>query len=383
VVERVEMVGDGLEAIGGALSRMLGDGHDLICVSGGLGPTHDDLTMEAVGRATGRPLALDERALELVEARSGSLRGDPAILAALRRKQAMLPAGSVMLPPPGTAPGCIVRHGGTTVVVLPGPPWELETMWEAALGERLLAEVISRAPAADERVLRIHGVPESTLVSVIGDLGRADWERLRVGICAREGELEMTVRCAPADSRAADALEALVLEGLGDAVFSRDGATIDDVVARLLTAAGQTVAVAESCTGGGLGARLTARAGSSAYVLGGVISYADAVKVEVLGVDPAVIARHGAVSPECAEQMALGARRLLGADWAVAITGIAGPGGGSDEKPVGLVHLALAGPAGVVHLEQRRGGDRDSIRARAVAGALHLLRLGVSGSAGG
>ncbi|MBJ7457235.1 MAG: nicotinamide-nucleotide amidohydrolase family protein, partial [Thermoleophilia bacterium] len=338
---------------------------------------------QVVARATGRPLALDERALERVEARSGSLRGDPAILAALRRKQAMLPDGSVMLPPPGTAPGCIVRHGGTTLVVLPGPPWELETMWEAALGEPVLAEVIARAPAADERVLRIHGVPESTLVSVIADLDRADWGRLRVGICARDGELEMTVRCAPADSGAADALEALVVEGLGDAVFSRDGATIDDVVARLLTAAGQTVAVAESCTGGGLGERLTARAGSSAYVLGGIISYADAVKVGVLGVDPAVIARHGAVSPECAAQMAVGARHLLGSDWAVAITGIAGPGGGSDEKPVGLVHLALAGPAGVVHLEQRRGGDRDSIRARAVAGALHLLRLGISGTAGG
>ena len=374
------MVGDGLEAIGGALGRLLGDGHDLICVSGGLGPTHDDLTMEAVGRATGRPLALDERALGLVAARSRSIQGDPSILAALREKQAMLPLGSVMLPPPGTAPGCIVRHGGTTVVVLPGPPWELETMWEAARREPLVAEVIGRAPVTDERVLRVHGVPESTLVSVIAALDSADWERLRVGICARDGELEVTVRCAPADSAAADALEAVVVEGLGDAVFSRDGATIDDVVARALTAAGQTVAVAESCTGGGLGARLTSRAGSSAYVLGGVISYADAVKVGVLGVDPEVIARHGAVSPECAEQMALGARRLLGSDWAVAITGIAGPGGGGDEKPVGLVHLALAGPTGVRHLEQRRGGDRDSIRARAVAGALHLLRQGVAGS---
>lgn len=381
-VDRVEMVGDGLEAIGGALTRMLGDRHDLICVSGGLGPTHDDLTMEAVARATGRSLALDARALELVRARSGTIEGDPAILAALREKQAMLPTGSVMLPPPGTAPGCIVRHGGTAVVVLPGPPWELETMWDAALGEPLLADVIARAPAMDERVLRIHGVPESTLVSVLDALGRDDWARLRVGICARDGELEVTVRCAPADAGSADALEAVVADGLGDALFSRDGATVDDVVARALTAAGQTLAVAESCTGGGLGARLTARAGSSAYVLGGVISYADAVKVDVLGVDPRIIARHGAVSPECAGQMARGARRVLGSDWAVAITGIAGPGGGTDEKPVGLVHIALAGPAGVMHLEQRRGGDRDSVRARAAAGALHLLRRGLAAPAG-
>jgi len=383
LVSRIEMVGDGLDAIGRALTRLLGDGHDILCVSGGLGPTHDDLTMEAVGRATGRPLAIDPRALELVSARSMSLSGDPGILAALREKQATLPVGSVLLPPPGTAPGCIVRHGATTIVVLPGPPWELETMWEAALSEPLLAEVVARAPAAHERILRIHAVPESTLVAATAGLDPAVWDRLTVGICAREGELEVTVRAARKDEWAADLLEEGIAAGVGDALFSRDGSTIDDVVAAALVAAGQTVAVAESCTGGGLGARLTARPGSSAYVLGGVISYSDEVKVGVLGVDAEVIRRHGAVSPECAEQMARGARRLLGADWALAITGIAGPGGGSDEKPVGLVHLALAGPGGVRHLAQRRGGDREAIRARAVAGALHLLRQGLVEAAGG
>lgn len=382
-VARIEMVGDGREAIGGALGRLLSDGHDLVCVSGGLGPTHDDLTMEAVARATGRRMVLHARALELVSERSMVLQGDPAILAALREKQATLPEDAVMLPPPGTAPGCIVRHGDVTVVVLPGPPWELETMWEAALSEPLLAEVISRAPAMDERVLRVYAVPESTLVAALDGMDPAAWGLLTVGICAREGELEVTVRCAPGDAWAADALEAIVEDGVGDALYSRDGATVDEVVARALTAAGETVAVAESCTGGGLGARLTARAGSSAYVLGGVISYADAVKTGVLGVDPEVIRRHGAVSAECAEEMAVGARRLLGADWAVSITGVAGPGGGSREKPVGLVHLALAGPDGVRHLRQNRGGDRDSIRGRAVAGALHLLRRGLAERAGG
>ncbi len=381
-VARVEMVGDGIDAIGGALARLLGDGYDLVCVSGGLGPTHDDLTMEAVARVTGRPMALDARALGLVSARSLVLQGDAAILAALREKQATLPEGAVMLPPPGTAPGCVLRHGPTTIVVLPGPPWELLSMWEAALGEPLLAEVIAGAPGMDERVLRVHGVPESTFVAAIADLDPDAWQRLKVGVCARDGELEVTVRCPPADSWAADALEGLVAEGLGDALFSRDGATVDDVVARALLAAGQTVAVAESCTGGGLGARLTARAGASAYVLGGVISYADAVKTDVLGVDPEVIRLHGAVSAECAEGMAIGTRRLLGSDWALAITGIAGPGGGGAEKPVGLVHLALAGPGGVRHAEQRRGGDRDSIRARAVAGALHLLRRGLTAPLG-
>lgn len=376
------MVGDGLEAISGAVSRLL-DGHDLICISGGLGPTHDDLTMQAVAEATGRVLSVDPRALEMVRARSLQIRGDAVVHRALHEKQASLPEGSVLLPPAGTAPGCVLRHGAATMVVLPGPPWELRTMWEAALAEPVLAQVIARARPLDERVLRVHAVPESALVAAIDGFDPDAWGRLTVGICARDGELEVTVRSAPGDAWAADALEERIAAGVGDALFSRDGTTIDDVVADGLLAAGQTVAVAESCTGGGLGARLTARAGSSAYVLGGVISYADAAKVEMLGVDPRVIRRHGAVSVECAEQMALGARRRLGSDWALSITGIAGPGGGSEEKPVGLVYIALAGPSGALrYVEHRRGGDREAIRERAVAGALHLLRHGLAGQVG-
>ena len=372
------MVGDGLAAIGGALARLLGDGHDLICVSGGLGPTHDDLTMEAVGRATGRPLAVDPEALGLVRAHSRGVGGDPAILAALHEKQAALPGGSVMLPPPGTAPGCIVRHGESVLVVLPGPPWELAAMWQGALGRSPLREVLARAPERDERVLRVHAVAESSLIAALDGFDPDAWTRLTVGICARDGELEVTVRAAPQDAWAADALEARVGEAFGPALFSRDGLTVDDVVARGLLEAGQSVVMAESCTGGGLGARLTARAGSSAYVLGGAITYSDAAKVQMLGVDPGVIRRHGAVSPECAEAMARGARSRMGGDWALSITGIAGPGGGSAEKPVGLVHIALAGPIGVRMVEHRRGGDREAIRERAVAGALHLLRAGLA-----
>lgn len=373
------MVGDALEEISGAVSRLLAEGHDLVCVSGGLGPTHDDLTMQAVGEATGRPLAVDPRALDLVRARSLGISGDPAIRRAVQEKQAALPEGSILLPPAGTAPGCILRHGAATVVVLPGPPWELRAMWEAALAEPALAGVIARAPRVDERILRVHAVPESGLIAAIAGFDPDAWRRLNVGICAREGELEVTIRAAPADAWAGGALEQRIAEGVGDALFSRDGSTVDDVVAAGLLGAGQTVAVAESCTGGGLGARLTARAGSSAYVLGGVISYSDAVKVQMLGVDPGVIRDEGAVSPECAEQMALGARRRLGSDWALSITGIAGPGGGSEEKPVGLVFIALAGPDGTVRrLEHRRGGDRQAIRDRAVAGALHLLRRGLA-----
>ena len=187
----------------------------------------------------------------------------------------------------------------------------------------------------------------------------------------------MTVRSAPGDVWAADALEGRLGAALGDALYSRDDTPVDEVVARALLAAGQSVAVAESCTGGGLGERLTDRPGSSAYMLGGVISYHDDVKRSVLGVDPEVIRRDGAVSAECARQMAEGVRRLVGSDWALSVTGIAGPGGGTPDKPVGLVYVGRAGPDGTVVEEHRLRGDRARIRQRSVAVALHLLRRGL------
>lgn len=379
-VERIEMVGDGADVIASALVRLLGEGVDVVCVSGGLGPTHDDLTMDAVARATGRPLALDRAALGLVRARSAGMGGDPAVRRSVQQKQASLPEGARVLPPPGTAPGCVLRHGGAVVVVLPGPPWELEAMWADALATPEVAGVVARAGARHERVLRLEAVPESRLVGVLRGLDRGAWERLRVGVCARDGELEVTVRADPSDAWAAAALEQAVAAEMGDALFSRDGASLDAVVADALLEAGETVAVAESCTGGGLGARLTERAGSSAYALGGVIAYADAVKTALLGVGTELLRRHGAVSPECARAMALGARERLGADWALSVTGIAGPGGGTPEKPVGLVYVGIAGPGGLVdHAELRGGGDRAAIRRRSGTAALHLLRRSLAG----
>lgn len=378
-VERVEIVGDDIEALVDAVRRPLAGGVELVCTTGGLGPTHDDLTMEAVARATGRPLALDPAALEMVERRSRGIVGDPDAQRAAREKQASLPAGARVLAPVGTAPGCVLVHEGAVVVVLPGPPWELAAMWEAALGEEPLAGLLARTTPQDERVLRVYATPESRLVGALRGLDRRDWERLRVGICAQDGELEITVRSAPGDARPADALERLLSAELGDALFSRDGTSVDELVARALTAAGQTLAVAESCTGGGLGARLTARPGSSAYVLGGVISYSDDVKRTVLGVDPEILRRHGAVSAECARAMAQGVRRLVGSDWALSITGVAGPGGGSPQKPVGLVHVGIAGPGGVASEEHRLRGDRERVRERSTALALHLLRRALGG----
>jgi nicotinamide-nucleotide amidase len=376
-VERVELVGDDLPGLVGALERLLGGPAELVCTTGGLGPTHDDLTMEAVARATGRPLAVDAAALAMVEARGTGAGVDAATRRTVQEKQASLPAGAVVLPPVGTAPGCLVEHGRRLVVVLPGPPWELAAMWEAALSQPALATLLARARSPRERVLRLFAVPESRVVEAIAALDPDAWRRLRVGVCAQDGELETTVRWEPGDEWAADALEQRLAAAFGDALFSRDGASLDEIVARGLLAAGQTVAVAESCTGGGLGARLTDRPGSSAYVLGGVISYDDEVKRSVLKVDPEVIRRDGAVSGECARQMAEGARRLLRSDWALSVTGIAGPGGGSPDKPVGLVYVGRAGPDGTVVEEHRVRGDRERIRERAAAAALHLLRRGL------
>jgi nicotinamide-nucleotide amidase len=374
-VERIEMVGDGLDAIGGALRGLLAAGVDLVCVSGGLGPTHDDLTMEAVARVTGRPLRLSDEALSMVRAHSLPATRRPEVQRAIQEKQAMLPEGARVLPPPGTAPGCALVHEGTVVVVLPGPPWELARMWEESLTREPLAGLLARAEVPDERVLRLWAVPESRLVADLDGFDPDAWGRLRVGICARAAELEVTVRARPGDAWAADALEGRIAEALPDALFSRDGRTVDDVVAEALVAAGQTVAVAESCTGGLLGARLTERPGSSAYVRGGIIAYANDVKRELLEVPERILAVNGAVSAECAQAMARGARRALGADWGLSITGVAGPGGGTPDKPVGLVYIGVAGPGGSLgHTRHDRGGDRATIRERAVAGALHLLR---------
>lgn len=373
-VERVEILGDDLDGLAAAIRATLASGVDLLVTTGGLGPTHDDVTMEAVAAAAGRPLALDAGALAMVEARTLALPGAPQVARAIHEKQASLPEGARVLPPIGTAPGAALELDGALVVVLPGPPWELEAMWEAARAEPPVAPLLARAGGPDERVLRVHAVPESRAVAAFATLGRDAWDRLRVGICARDGELEITVRSAPGDDWAAEALEGRLGEAFGEALYSRDGAGVDEVVARGLIAAGQTVAVAESCTGGGLGARLTERPGSSAYVLGGVISYSDAVKRDVLGVDAEVLRREGAVSAEVAAAMAAGASRLLGSDWALSITGVAGPGGGSARKPVGLVYIGIAGPGGAGVEEHRLRGDRRRVRERAAALALHALR---------
>jgi nicotinamide-nucleotide amidase len=382
--EQTIIVGDALEDLVGALRGLLGRGVDLICTSGGLGPTHDDRTMAAVAEAVGAELAVDRAALPLVRAAYG---GGPRsgvgaqTQRAIDEKQASLPVGSTLLPPIGTAPGCLLLHEGTLIVVLPGPPWELAAMWEAALENEPLRALLERAPVGPRRILRLYGVVESQFVESFERLPPDLRDAVEVGVCARAAELEVAIASPPGAEAAAEAMARAVLDAFGDAVYSPDGRTVEAIVAEALVGRDETLAVAESCTGGGLGARITARPGASAYFLGGVIAYDDALKRGLLGVPAELLAVHGAVSPECAIAMAEGARRAGGSDWALSVTGVAGPGGGTPAKPVGLVYIGVAGPAGATAHELRLRGDRERIRERATQRALHLLRLALSAGA--
>jgi nicotinamide-nucleotide amidase len=375
-VESVTIMGDRLDGIRDAVASALDRGVELICVSGGLGPTHDDVTMRAVAAAAGRAIEVDPTALAMVEARSRGLTAASPSAERTRRKQASLPEGSTVMPPAGTAPGCVLSVDGSVIVVLPGPPWELRAMWEAATHDQAaLLAVLDRATPAPERLLRVHGLGESQLVELLEGPDAPSAGPLTFGICAKDAELELTLRGDPAT---ADALAAHLASRLGDALFSADGTTLDALVAAELGHRAETVAVAESCTGGGLGARLTEANGASAFMRGGIIAYSNEVKRELLGVSQDLLDRHGAVSAECASAMADGARRALGSTWALSVTGIAGPGGGTPGKPVGLVYLGRGGPTGTTVEEHHFRGDRDEVRRRSVAAALHLLRRGLA-----
>jgi nicotinamide-nucleotide amidase len=378
------VIGDSREGIAATVSALLADGVDLVVTSGGLGVTHDDVTMAAVAASVGAELALREDVLEQVRERMTGAPNRDRVSAHIQeqgmRKQAMLPVGGTPLSPVGTAAGCIaVTSSGQLVVVLPGPPGELQGMWEQAVETPPLSMFLGRVHAPVQRIVRLFGVIESELVELLAGLPEDPLNGLRLGICARAGELEVTItELSPAGARSGESLLRAMGGAFGDALFTDEGASVDEIVAAQLAGAGQTVAVAESCTGGLLGARLSAQAGASAWFLGGVISYSNAVKQDLLGVPPELIERLGAVSALCAEAMAEGARHNLGADWALGITGIAGPGGGTAEKPVGLVYVSCAGLRGTTVQEFRFRGSREQIRERAVANALQLLRLALT-----
>lgn len=370
---------------------------NLIITTGGLGPTADDMTVATVAAFCHRELILDEplentianilRSLRTSRA-SQSLSSDADFDAvrAANRKQALVPAGAHILTPVGTAPGVVVP-GTPPIIVLPGPPRELQAMWPQALATDVVQQAIAERTQYRHATIRMFGLPESLLAQTLRHAEQhiAGFDSLEITTCLRRGELEIVTRYQPDHHDIYRELAAVLQQHHGDVIFSEDGSLIDDQVANLL--AGRRIATAESCTAGLLAARLTDQPGSSSYVAGSVVAYSNDIKHELLGVDAALITSHGAVSGEVAEAMAYGALGRFNADTAVAITGIAGPGGGSAEKPVGTVWFSVAladhhenagqdGTAFSAPLTRmvRLLGDRSDIRQRSTTVAMHLLR---------
>jgi nicotinamide-nucleotide amidase len=354
---------------------------DLVMTSGGLGPTADDLTAEVVARFAGRRLVLDEqleqRIADILARFSRRWRLDPEALRAANRKQAMVPEGAVALDPVGTAPGLVVPADGQVIVVLPGPPRELQESWAKALETEPLRNALTGATQYRQRVLRMFGIPESEIAETLRVAEReVDLSPLEITTCLHRGEIEIVIRSEPASDGVAEALVELIGDRHSNTLFSIDGSTIDEQVAVLLR--GRRLAIGESCTGGLLAGRFTERPGSSEYFAGGVVAYWDEAKTELLGVPGELIERFGAVSEQVAEALASGAMERFHADVGIGLTGIAGPGGGSEDKPVGRVCFCIVSEADGDVTSVVRGldlpGSRADIRDRATTVALHLLR---------
>jgi nicotinamide-nucleotide amidase len=385
------IVADRPQDMTAALAFLASRGADLVLTSGGLGPTADDLTAEVVGAFQGREMVLDEALEERIWAILEPLRRrwphlDEDAVRAANRKQAVVPSGATILEPVGTAPGLVVPpadgRDGPTVVVLPGPPRELQPMWGAAVRTEALRRAIRGATTYRQETLRLFGIPESEIAETLRRAATQgiDLDALEVTTCLRRGEIEVVTRYEPPAQGGYEALVALVRERHADTLFSDDGRSVDAMVADALHERGWRIATAESCTGGLLAGRLTELAGSSDYVLGGLVVYANEAKAALAGVDPELIARVGAVSTEVAEGLADGARARLGADVGVGVTGIAGPGGGSEEKPVGTVCFSVAGPDGArLTRSLRLPGGRFDVRDRSTTVALHLVRRLLAG----
>jgi nicotinamide-nucleotide amidase len=378
---RITVVGDDPADLEATLQDGLG--HDLLVISGGLGPTHDDRTIELLAHAAGRPLAVDEELAvgieELSRRVAARLRRPYADFAAGVRKQATLPEGATWVGLVGTAPAVVLPVDRCVAVALPGPPRELQALWPRVLETPPLVALQSRARRPARRVLRMFGVSESAVAQALAAVG-GEGDGVDVTICARDFEIHIDLFVQPGAEERADEIERGLVEPNERYVFSRDERSTAELVLDLLRERGLTLGTAESCTGGLLAGRLTDVPGSSDVFRGSIVAYADDVKAEQLGVPEDVLAAHGAVSAETAAAMAHGARARLGVDVAVAVTGVAGPGGGTVEKPVGLVYLHAVGPGGEVDRRIDFPGDRATIRTRATVAGLHLVRRVVTES---
>jgi len=377
---RQTVVGDNRERLMAAVREAAGRCRVLI-TTGGLGPTPDDLTTEALAAAFNTPLVEHPEIWAEIQAR---LRAGGRVCSPSNRQQAFLPAGAQVLPnPTGTAPGMVWTppagagiQPGFTVLTFPGVPSEMEAMWRATAAPWLRAVGLAEGVFAS-RMLRFWGVSESALAEQMADLLEAENPTLAPYAGAGEVKLRLTARASsdPEAQALLAPLEAEIRARTGTACFGVDDDTLASVVLEQLRRRGETLTVAESCTGGGLGAALAAVPGASDVFRGGVIAYANAVKQELLGVPAALLDSHGAVSDPVALAMAEGARRAIGASWAIAVTGIAGPGGGTVEKPVGLVHIAVAGPDGSCSEAVRFGSSRSRSWIQALTAGEALQRL--------
>jgi competence/damage-inducible protein CinA-like protein len=372
---RIEIVGDDPRELEAALRDGLEA--DLCVVSGGLGPTHDDRTVELLARAAGRELVLDAALESEIEGVSRMvaerLRRPYSDFEEGVRKQATIPEEAIVVGVAGTAPALVLRCTSSVAIVLPGPPGELRRLWPLALETEPVRAVLSRARVPERRLLRFYGASESSVAQALVEAG-GEADGLTATVCAHDFEIHVDLVVENEGRERADVLAEELRERLAKYLFAEDGKPVEELVLEACRERGLSLGVAESSTGGLVAARLTSVPGSSDVFKGGVVAYANEAKVAQLGVPEELLARYGAVSAEAAAAMAAGARERLGVDVAVAVTGIAGPGGGTAEKPIGLVYLHAEGPEGGLAREFDFPGDRNAIRSRATAGALHLTR---------
>jgi nicotinamide-nucleotide amidase len=368
-VYRRVTVGDNMERLAGAMKAAF-ENADLVIASGGLGPTADDITQEAGARCFGLELVLDDNLLEWLKDHFAS-RG--YVMTENNIKQAYMPVGALPLANKnGTAPGVLIENDGKLLALLPGPPAEAEPMFinelRPILEKRREAVLVSKT-------LKLCGIGESSMEHIIRDM--MDGENPTVAPYASYSQCRLRVTARAKETSEARAMiepvKTELYRRLGDYIYGEDSETLEGVIIKLLTEKGLTVACAESCTGGMVSARLTGVPGASAALLEGAVTYSNGAKINRLGVSGDTLDKHGAVSAETAMEMARGIAAASGADIGISITGIAGPGGGSAEKPVGLVYFGLCAGGKTTFLETRTGGDRERIRTRAAVKALEIL----------
>lgn len=375
-VVRKSVVGDDRKRLADAVTAAMRSGK-LVILTGGLGPTEDDVTRDAVAQAVGRSLSIRPDILEWLEQRFQKMGRK---MAEINKRQAYIIDEAEALPNPnGTAPGQWLEHNGTIVLLLPGPPRELKPMFERECLHRLEATLPKQVIRA--LFYRVSGMGESDLDALIAPV-YTRYANPVTTILAAAGDIQIHLRARSETAKAADALLAEVgpqiEELLGDRIYSKNGDAMETVVGKLLRDRGETVAVAESCTGGMLGERITSVPGSSAYFAGGLLAYSEHMKTELLGVDAQILAEETAVSEAVASAMAAGARKRTDSTWALSITGIAGPDGGTEATPVGTVIIGLAGPNRATARRFRFPGDRERVRGFAVQTALDLLRRAIT-----